>query len=100
MSPALTPSHLLALYQAFTDDLIHCRFHKRGRDGFIIPRAVSVIGDELLVGRDVPTKLTHGFQQPLAFWAHGFLFKQELEEVDEARGRSDIPIPEMMLQTL
>jgi hypothetical protein len=53
-----------------------------------------------LVGRDVPTKLAHGFQQLLAFRTHNFIFQKKLQKVDEAQGWRNIPIPEMMFQTL
>jgi hypothetical protein len=84
MSPALTPGHLLGFHKALTHDLIHCGFHKRGRDRFIIPISVTIVRDELLIGSDVLTKFVHGFQELLAFRTDGLIFKEELQQVDDA----------------
>jgi predicted dithiol-disulfide oxidoreductase (DUF899 family) len=54
----LRPAHLLLLHESFADDVIHGRLDEGCRNRLIImPLAVAVVGDEVLVGIDVRSEL-------------------------------------------
>ena len=63
MGATWSPGHLLLLVEAFADHLNDGRFHKARADPFPIAVALTVVGNEALVVRDIGMKLLHGFQQ-------------------------------------
>src|ERR1035441_954198 len=49
-------------HESFADDVIHGRLDEGCRNCLIMPVAVAVVGDEVLVGIDVRAELLHRFQ--------------------------------------
>ncbi len=63
VSTRLCPSHLLVFDHPFTDNLVHGRFHEGRGDGFAVPVAIAVVGDEGTVNRDVMAEFRNGLVQ-------------------------------------
>ena len=59
MGAFFCPPHLLFLDKPFSDQLIDGRFHKPGRDFLPVSIAITIIGDEGVVGLDVAREILH-----------------------------------------
>lgn len=59
MRPFFCPAHLLAFDKPFADHLINCGFHKPGRDRFPVPVAITIIGNESVIGLKVVREILY-----------------------------------------
>ena len=74
MSSAQGPLHLLLLDEPPADDLVDCRFDKRGTDPFSLPPSIAEVRDELAVVPDVSLEVSHAVRD-LCGWS-GVLSEQ------------------------
>ena len=98
MSALLAPLHLLELRETLADDLVHCRFHKRGRDRLAIPPMLAVVGNERLVGLDVRIELVKSSTEFRHVVRSGFWVVQETERLVDFLSRPHhVTVPQVML---
>ena len=57
------PSHLLLLYEPFTDDLIDCRFHEARADSLTVTVTLAVIWNKAAIALDVRAEFLNRFEQ-------------------------------------
>jgi hypothetical protein len=61
MRAPLRPAHLLLLHHPLAYHLVHRRLHKSRRDALAMAIAITIVGNEGFIRRDIAAKLTHGF---------------------------------------
>src|SRR4029453_14533620 len=92
--PAL---HLLAFGEPLTDDLIHRRLHKAGRDRFLIPPPFAVVGNQRAVGGDIRVEFVKGFCQLPPVVTGDSLAIEIAEQIFDLLPRAHyIPVPQKM----
>jgi len=100
MSATFGPAHLLLFHKPPAHDLVGGRLRKSRRDRLVVAPAIAVVRDERSVRVDVAAELTqHAQELRLAFGSVRYRHNFAGELVNNLQGASNIPVPEIPLQT-
>ena len=86
-------AHLLTFDKPFADHLIDCGFHKTRGYLFSVPIAITIIGDERVVGLDVASEILHCLDEFREVRTGLQPFQLLLQRVQFLQGFVDIAMP-------
>src|SRR5664279_5845048 len=98
MGTAWGPAHLLLLYHALADHLVHCGLGERGGDGLAGAAAFAVVGDAPGVGPQVGVELARRGEQLARLVAGLQRLQVDDDALDGLQGAEDVAVPEKPLQ--